>query len=248
MSLSSRARGASADPGSLQASPLSPGPEHPEHSPPPTETALQKASDGLAFFLSAALSPYIVIPVGTIYLVYARSTSPDKFWTWLSISLFFSTILPVLFIIWGIFRGTITDIHVMEKTQRGGPFVVAIVGSLIAALALRYLGAPTSVWGLSAILAVNGLAMLFITNYTKISIHVAVLSATVLGASILEPATHAKTLLWLIPILMWGRWRRGRHTWIQGVMGCVVASILTAATIGSIGLAQRLHQYMDRMF
>ena len=240
-------KGAAAEPDSLQASPLQPGPHNPDTQPKPPETSGEKISDGLAFFLSAALSPYIVIPVGTIYLVWARSTSPEKFWVWLGISLFFSTILPVLFILWGIVRGTITDVHVMERTQRGGPFVVAIAGSLIAAIVLHEMGAPRSVWALSAILAVNGVAMLFITNYTKISIHVAVLSATVLGASILEPTIHPVALSWLIPTLMWGRWRRGRHTWMQGIMGCVVACVLTAGTIYSIGLAQRLVQYVDRM-
>ena len=241
------ARGAASDPDSLQSSPLAAGPHAPDNPPPAPQTAPQKFSDALALFLSAVLSPYIVIPVGTLYLVWARSTSPEKFWIWLGISLFFSTILPVLFILYGIWRGTITDIHVMERTQRGGPFTVAIAGSLIAAVVLRQMGAPQSVWALSAILAVNGVAMLFITNYTKISIHVAVLSATVLGASILEPTIHPLMLVWLIPALMWGRWRRGRHTWVQGIQGCVVACILTAGTIYSIGLAQRLVQYVERM-
>ena len=243
------ARGAAADPDSLQASPLAQGPNAPDNPPPAPQTVPQKISDALAFFLSAVLSPYIVIPVGTLYLVWARSRAhPEQFWPWLGVSLFFSTILPVLFILWGIWRGTITDIHVMERTQRGGPFVVAIVGSLVAAVVLHEIGAPRSVWALSAILAVNGLAMLVITNYTKISIHVAVLSATILGASMLEPELPAKILLLLIPALMWGRWRRGRHTWMQGIMGCLVACVLTAGTVYSIdGLAPRVNQYIKRM-
>ena len=243
-----RARGAAADPDSLQSSPLEAGPHAPDNPPPAPQSLPQKISDALAFFLSAVLSPYIVIPVGTLYLVWARSlANPELFWPWLGVSLFFSTILPVLFILYGIWRGTITDVHVMERTQRGGPFVVAIIGSLVAAIVLHQMEAPRSVWALSAILAVNGVAMLFITNYTKISIHVAVLSATVLGASILEPMIHPMMLVWLIPALMWGRWRRGRHTWAQGIMGCVVACVLTAGTIYSIGLAQRLVQYVERM-
>ena len=243
------ARGAAADPDSLQASPLRAGPHAPDHPPPAPQTPLQKLSDGLALFLSAVLSPYIVIPVGTLYVVWARSRlQPELFWPWLGVSLFFSTILPVLFILFGIWRGTITDIHVMERTQRGGPFVVAIVGSLFAAAVLHWMGAPRSVWALSAVLAVNGIAMLLITNYTKISIHVAVLSATILGASMLEPELPAKMLLLFIPALMWGRWRRGRHTWTQGIMGCVVACALTAGTVYSIdGLAQRVPQYIKRM-
>ena len=243
------ARGAAADPNSLQASPLSAGPYAPDRQPPAPQSPTQKISDALAFFLSAVLSPYIVIPVGTLYVVWARSRAhPEQFWPWLGVSLLFSTILPVLFILFGIWRGTITDIHVMERTQRGGPFVVAIVGSLFAAAALHWMGAPRSVWALSAVLAVNGLAMLLITNYTKISIHVAVLSATILGASMLEPELPAKLLLLLIPALMWGRWRRGRHTWAQGIMGCLVACALTAGTVYSIdGLAPRVHQFVERI-
>ena len=52
----------------------------------------------------------------------------------------------------------------------------------------------------------------------------------------------------MIPALMWGRWRRGRHTWAQGIMGCVVACAITAGTIYSIDdLAQRVHQYVQRV-
>lgn len=202
-------------------------------------------ADHFAFFLSAALSPYIVIPVGTMGIIYARE--PEHFWEWAGISLLFSTLLPLLYILVGMWRGTISDVHVMERTQRGGPFLVAIVGGFVAAALLHHLGASTSVWGLSVIQAVNGLAILAITSFYKISVHVSVLTATVIGATVLHPHVPPFAFLWLIPLLMWARERRGRHSWGQGIAGFVVAALLTTGTIAGLGLSDRLHWLWQRL-
>ncbi len=154
--------------------------------------------------------------------------------------------MPALYVVAGIFRGTITDVHVMERGQRGGPFVVAIAGGFAAAYVLYKLGASTSVWGLSLLLAVNGLVIWLITAFTKISVHVSVLSATVLGAIILHPQLPPWTLLWMIPALMWARVERGRHSIWQGVGGCVVSSVVTTATIYALGLGERIPQLFER--
>jgi hypothetical protein len=203
--------------------------------------------DSIAFALSAVLSPYIVIPVGTIGMVWARSSGP-QFWQWVAVSLLFSTILPALYVIWGIKKGVITDVHVMEREQRNGPFAVAIVGGLIAVLVLHAMGAPRSVWGLSLVLSVNGGIIYLITLYTKISVHVSVLSATVLGAVMLNPNLSPFLLLWLIPPLIWARKKRGRHSVWQGIAGCVVASIVTTLTLISIDLDTRVSQFIERIF
>lgn len=196
-------------------------------------------SDAVAFFLSAVLSPYIVLPVGTIGIIWARGTD-ERVWLWIGISLFFSTVLPVLFVLNGMRLGTITDVHVAERDQRSGPFGVAIGGSVVAALVLFLIHAPRSVWGLSVILAVNGLAIMLATRSTKISVHVAVLTATVLGATILNPELPVWAFIWLIPLLMWARLKRGRHSIWQGVGGFALAAILTFAVIVALGLTDRL--------
>lgn len=203
-------------------------------------------ADRLALALSAILSPYIVIPVGTIGLIWARS-SGGQFWLWVAISLGFSTFSPVLYILWGMKRGFISDIHVMERDQRGAPFAVAIVGATVAALILARIGAPASVWGLSVIVAVNGLVILGITYFTKISVHVSVLSSMVIGATIMHPGIPAWSLIWMIPLLIWARLKRGRHSIWQGLGGCVVASVLTTGIIAAIGLDERLPEFLNRL-
>jgi hypothetical protein len=200
----------------------------------------------LAFLFSAVLSPYIVIPVGTFGILYARSTTAN-FWEWVGISIFFSTVLPALYVVAGVVRGKITDVHVMERGQRTGPFVVAILGGFLAAFILERMGAPTSVWGLSILLSVNGLVITAITAFTKISVHVSVLSATVLGAIFFHPDLNPWWLLWLIPALIWARQKRGRHTVWQGISGAVVASIVTAGTLFSLHLGDRVLQVLRHL-
>ena len=199
--------------------------------------------DAFAFFLSAILSPYLVLPVGTTGIIWARSTGQNV-WLWIGISLLFSTVLPVLYVLNGMRLGTITDVHVGERDQRGGPFGVAIGGSVLAAVVLYLMQAPVSVWGLSVIMAVNGLAIMFITRFTKISVHVAVLTATVLGATILIPNLHPLSFVWLIPLLMWARFKRGRHSVWQGLGGFALAATLTFLVIVALGLSNRLKNRM----
>jgi hypothetical protein len=218
------------------------------HTPIPEESQLPpRASllDRVAFLFSAVLSPYIVLPVGSVGIIYGRSPS-SHFLLWAGISIFFSTFLPALYVVIGVLRGKISDVHVMERGQRTGPFIVTIIGGFIAAYLLYRLHAPTSVWGLSVLLSFNGLVISLITLVTKISVHVAVLSATVLGAITLHPETNPWSLLWLIPVLIWARQARGRHSVWQGIGGCLVASIVTAGTLYGLGLGDRIQELFQR--
>lgn len=213
----------------------------------PPESSTIRVVDSIAFALSAVLSPYIVIPVGTIGLIWSRASPDPRFWLWLGLSLLFSTLLPALYVVWGIKKGLITDVHVMEREQRNAPFAIAIVGGLVAVFLLRMLGAPPSVWGLSLVLAVNGFVIYVITLYTKISVHVSVLSATVLGAAMLDPKIPPFLLLCLVPPLIWARWKRGRHSVWQGLAGFCVASLITVFTLLSIGLGSRVTEFVTRV-
>lgn len=205
-------------------------------------------ADSLAFVLSAVLSPYLVIPFGTLGIIYARSRSGDPFWLWAAISIFFSTALPVIYVLIGMARGTISDVHVMERNQRGGPFAVAILGGFLAAYVLHRLHAPPSVWGLSLLLSINGLVIGIITTFTKISVHVSVLSSTVLCAVLLHTEINPYWLLWTIPALIWARTKRGRHSAWQGIGGALVATIVTGFALMMLGLGDRIGLFFERAF
>lgn len=198
---------------------------------PPPRSPFAQARQGLAFALSAILSPYLVIPVGTVAVVASVSYSRREWLIWTLFSILFSTIIPALYVLVQVWREKITDIHVMEREQRGGPFLVAILSSAVGAFVLRTLGANVAVWGIGVVLAANGLVLFWISAHWKISMHVAVLSSTILAATMMVDRVALWTLAWLVPALIWARVTRGRHTIWQGIGGCLVACSLTAGIL-----------------
>lgn len=202
----------------------------PESVPLPMHPLL-RVYHGAAFALSAVLSPYLVIPIGTVGIVASQESARRTFWLWTAISIFFSTVVPAFYVIWQVLLGKISDIHVMEREQRGGPFLVAIFSSAVGAWVMKYYGAAQPIWALGVVLSVNGVIMLWITSFWKISIHVAVLSATVLACVILIKGIPQWELLLLIPALIWARVTRGRHSIWQGISGCGVACVVTLTVL-----------------
>lgn len=201
--------------------------------PQPWPVALYQS---VAFALSALLSPYLIIPAGTMGIVVSQPASKRQLILWTSLSVFFSTAMPALYVVIQMLRGKITDVHVMEREQRGGPFVVGIISSFVGAVALWWAGAPPGVWSIMIVLAVNGVILLGITSVWKISMHVAVLSATVLAALLMIPDVGWWRLVWLIPALIWARVTRKRHTVTQGISACLVACLVTGTILAGIHL------------
>lgn len=203
-------------------------------------TPLARVRDGAAFALSALLSPYLVIPAGTFGIV-ANQTVPAGqnsrrvLLLWSAISVFFSTVIPALYVVAQVLRGKITDVHVMEREQREAPFLVAILSAAIGSWVVKLCGAPYPVWSLNMVLAINGVVLLLITTRWKISMHVSVLSATVLAVVLLIPNAVRWPLLLLIPALIWARVTRKRHSIWQGIGGCGVAAIVTATVLWNLG-------------
>jgi hypothetical protein len=192
----------------------------------------------VAFALSALLSPYLVIPAGTVGIVATATSTRRDFLQWTAVSIFFSTILPAIYVLVQILRGKITDVHVMEREQRSGPFVAALASSMAGALVLREMGAPLVVWGIGVVLFCNGIVMLWITKFWKISIHIAVLSATIIMALRMIHSLEPWRLLWMVPVLIWARIMRGRHTLWQGLAGCAVACAITTFVLYSLHIVQ----------
>ena len=188
----------------------------------------------IALALSAILSPYLVLPFGTVAIIGSVAAKHREFLLYTAVSVGFSTVLPALYVVVQTLRGKITDIHIMDRTQRGGPFLVAIASSALGALVLHAIGAPMEVWGISAVLTINGIILTGITTVWKISMHVAVLSATVLANVVMIQGVDARPLLILIPSLIWARVTRQRHTIWQGLAGAGTAMLITGIALSAL--------------
>jgi len=193
--------------------------------------ALRKLRLQVAFWVSALFSPYLVIPLGTVALVASVTRTREDFLLWTSLCILFTTLIPVLFVVVQIVRGKITDVHVMEREQRSGPFLVAVLSAAIGAFVMKYNGARLEIWGIALVFAFNGLVLYCISAWWKISIHVAVLSAAMLAGAVMIPNMNWRLVAWTLPLIIWARWVRKRHTVWQGLLAIIVAVLISSASI-----------------
>lgn len=191
---------------------------------------LTPLADRLALGISAFSSPFLVLPFFILVLVRAKTLPSEHLLLHTLICLVGLVGFPLLYIIGGMRRGTITDVHVALRHQRRGPILAASAGAAVSALLLREVGAPVELQlGAVAMVVIGGLFGLISLRW-KISIHPATLSAsTVICGMLVSPAWFG--VLALLPAVVWARVHRGRHTWMQGVVATALAALVTAAMV-----------------
>ena len=195
-----------------------------------SETEHNHFLDKLAFGLSALTSPYVVIPVMSLWVVGEHGADWHEGLLWAGITVFFTTIVPLLFVWVGIRRGAITDIHVMVREERLGPFIVATISSFVGTLILHRIGAPMEIVVLGAVVVANGLVFAIMSCFTKVSIHMAVVTVGIYISGVLsDPAWYA--LIATLPFVLWGRVYRKRHSIREGIIAVLIACLITAVVL-----------------
>jgi membrane-associated phospholipid phosphatase len=132
--------------------------------------------------------------------------------------------VPVVYVLWLLKSGRVTDFHLPERSDRTGPFVVSLGSALCAAVLLIYYEAPTLF--LVAILAAfaQTLALFLITLQWQISIHTAT-TAGVVTFAILALGSGASVLALVVPLVAWARVYLGRHTVSQTIAGALLGCL-----------------------
>jgi hypothetical protein len=189
-----------------------------------------KVLDHLALAVSAASSPFVILCLLVQVFVrhHARPGAAGGLWTGIGIGGMVG--VPLAYILGGVRRGSITDVHVAVREQRLGPFLAAIIGALLATLGLLLAGAPAPLVLMAAAVAANGVLFAWISRYWKISIHPSVLAGCVVGLGMLV----SPEWLWLnlaLPLVMWARVRRQRHNWAQGLAAVALAALTTGVMV-----------------
>ncbi len=176
-----------------------------------------------AHFISNVFSQPVLGAAGI--LITARSLGSLYAWAW---SIFFAVTavgIPVLYIVWQLHRGTISDFHLRIREERFKPMLV-LVGSLVTAIGVMINGnAPgalilTAIWGTSL-----SVFLLVITLFWKISGH----STAATSFAVFIYALHGAILapiFFLIPLVGWARLRIRRHTKAQVLAGTLTGIVL----------------------
>ena len=192
----------------------------------PSVPKIKTFVDCVAFLISAIFSPYIMVLVFAVVMIYSFSENLKQFLPWMLTFLIFAVIVPGLYALWMLESKKITDLHMSILSERKKPFIIASISALFGAMILFFMGATKQVTVMALTYAVNAMVVAAITQFWKISIHTALLSSVVTIAVILFGLPYAWFYLFLIP-LIWSRIHRRRHTIWQTVAGAMIAFIIT---------------------
>ena len=193
---------------------------------PPEARRSRTPAQYLAFAVSAASSPYVV--TGAIVVVAVALLRPNlpQLLLWGAICVLTGAVIPFL-IVYALWRKQrLTDMHVAVREQREIPFAAALGSGALGVATLYFIHAPPQLIGLGAVYLANGLLLALISLQWKISVHVGVLTAGIIAIALLG---YPKALLALlvVPMVLWARVYRGRHTLLQGLVPVALAAVVT---------------------
>ncbi len=189
-------------------------------------------SEKLAFWLSQLCSPPSLVLA--LLLLLAFTEPRPSVWIHAIIYFIFAMLLPLLFIVWQVRRGRITDVDLQLREQRKWPQLVTIGGTLIAYLIISANGGPRPLLVLSAASLLQATGFYVVTLRWKVSVH----TATAAGVATLLLWRFGMVALpaWLIlPLVAWSRVRLGRHSWGQTMSGAAMGIIAFLGAIFLVG-------------
>jgi membrane-associated phospholipid phosphatase len=189
-----------------------------------------KDIDGLRCFLAKIISyvfeaPFLAIP---IFLILNFFLDNEKFLLIESISLLFSTILPILLVAsWSKIKKIDKDYTVKET--RNHPFLIAVGIYFIGAFILWLSSANPLTIGLMFCYGTNTLIIFFINLKWKISVHAIGITGPTTALMFFTPLSFLLGLF--APLVMWSRLTLKKHTINQVLAGSILGYILTFVQI-----------------
>ena len=183
-----------------------------------------------ARLVSNILAPVTISIPGVLLVAFydAQSLASALFYT--SVTLFFLSFGPMLYIIIGVRLGKFSDVDVSRRKERIGPFLFGLASVLAGLVTLVLIKAPKNLQTLLIITAVSCIVMLVITLWWKISIHAFSLAGTVTFLTALYGVIVLPAFL-LVVLVSWSRVVLRRHTVAQVVAGALVSITLTSAIL-----------------
>ena len=189
----------------------------------------------IANLASNILNPFLVSLVLILLLSFKSTSSALDAVKWSLISVA-ASILPVFGVIVYLVRShKLESIFINVRKQRTKLYLLAAVCAGVGCVILYYLEAPkelvaTFVVGLSAIMVFMCVNFLW-----KISLHTALITASVIILIILYGSIAAVTVA-LVPLIGWSRIELKHHSLAQVSAGVLLAAVIVVVTFYLFGL------------
>ncbi len=198
---------------------------------------------GVAFLISGMCSPFILLFLTSIPIVYLHTSSLGSFLLFFFLTLVFVIMVPLVSIVMLFVKGKITSIHIIDKGERKLPFVVVILSVCLGLVFFYLFDAPLELIALAITFIANGIVLAAITPYWKVSLHVAAATCCFTAVTVFCGWKMSFSFL-ALPLISWARISRGRHNLAQS-LGAVLASLVVTILMFYIFLPDYIHRLLS---
>lgn len=184
----------------------------------------------LATVLSEVFAPLVQVLVQSTLVLWHPWPGASTLGWWL-LSVTFGSAVPMLFLIYGMRKGSWLDHHVPQREHRILPMIAILASLLIGLGALSLSGAPRTICALFASLAIQLTVLTLITRWWKVSVHTSVATTTVVVAALVGGPFMLAAFAPIAPLTVWTRTHLRAHTLGQAVTGVLVGVAIGVASL-----------------
>ncbi|MEH1124807.1 hypothetical protein [Micromonospora sp. CPCC 206061] len=171
-----------------------------------------------------ALQPPAVLVVAMGVVAATSATTVGQAFLWGVPAVLFGGVLPFLFILIGVRRGRLSDVHIRVRHQRHIPLAVALASVLVGLAILYATDAPRPLTSLFIVVLLALLPCMAITVWWQISAHAAFAAAVAVYCIALWGPWLAFTAA-AVALVGWSRIELRAHTMRQVLAGAALGAI-----------------------
>ena len=187
----------------------------------------------LARIFSTVFNPFLTVLALFVILAHANAPDAPTFWKLAFGSIFFTSIGPMLYVLWLYSTDRIADLDMSVRSERRAVFTVFVVFYALGTLALWLMHAPRVMTATMGGYAVATALVQLITRYWKISTHASALTGC-LTALVYLYKQQPLPFVVLVPIVAWARVYLRAHS---------VAQVLAGIALGATSVLLAYHVF-----
>ncbi|MFZ0545932.1 MAG: hypothetical protein WAM60_10870 [Candidatus Promineifilaceae bacterium] len=175
---------------------------------------------------SNIISPPVIFAVLGLALALAEAGLwPGLLWA--AVFGFFVSLAPILFILYMMRIGRISDLHMNTRQERYLPYLVSTVTSAVVLVGIYFFDGPELLSCLTVLNIVVLIILGLVNTFWLISIHTASISAATVIAGLVFGLWAAVALIPLLLMVCWARLYLRRHTLAQVAAGLLLGLVAT---------------------
>lgn len=183
-----------------------------------------RALRDVARTVSTVCNPFVVPLVLFVLLCAGTTHTFAQFWSRLSVCAFFTSIGPMLFLLWLYTTDRISDLDMSDREERRKVFLIFIVFYLSGTAVLLLTHAPAILTASMAGYTAAAIVVQQITRFWKISTHAVGITAPLVALTYLYGWDPLPFLI-LIPLVGWSRVYLKAHTIAQVLAGTLLGAL-----------------------